>query len=140
MKILPKKGFENLRFGMTKKQVEQLTGKPNKHFKDEDGNDIFVYNSQKMVLNFYADEGFKLGYLTVAAPEVLVHESLIIGKTVDEAKALFTDFKKWEFEDFDTFEHYFNEDNWLVLVCEFGKITKIEIGAIIKNDEFVWAV
>ncbi len=140
MKILLKQGIGDLRFGMTKKQVEQLLGKPSKHFEDEDSNEIFVYNSQKLVITFYEEEDFKLGYLTVSSSEVLINENPIIGKTINQVKTLLPDFKKWDFQDFDTFEHYFDEENWLILVCEFGEITKVEIGAVIKDDEFVWAV
>ena len=47
-------------------------------------------------------------------------------------------FKTWEKEDFDLAENYFNEDNWLILVSEFNEIVKIELGCIIKNDQFDW--
>ena len=47
-------------------------------------------------------------------------------------------FKTWEKENFDLAENYFNEENWLILVSEFNKIVKVELGCIIKNDEFDW--
>jgi phosphatidylserine decarboxylase len=36
-------------------------------------------------------------------------------------------------------ENHFNEENWLILQSEFGRIVKVEIGAVIKNEEdFDW--
>jgi len=46
---------------------------------------------------------------------------------------------KFTQEDFDTFENYFNEDNWVILQTEFDEVVKVELGAIINdNDEFDW--
>ena len=46
---------------------------------------------------------------------------------------------KFTQESFDTFENYFNEDNWFILQTEFDEVVKFEIGAIINNkDEFDW--
>ena len=47
--------------------------------------------------------------------------------------------KSWEVEEFDIAENHFNEENWLILQSEFGEVAKIELGAIINDDdEFVW--
>ena len=46
---------------------------------------------------------------------------------------------KYNQQTFDTFENYFNEDNWFILQTEFDEVVKFEIGAIINNkDEFDW--
>jgi hypothetical protein len=42
-------------------------------------------------------------------------------------------------EEFDTFENYFNEENWIIFQTEFDEVVKFEIGAIINDkDEFDW--
>jgi hypothetical protein len=42
-------------------------------------------------------------------------------------------------EEFDTFENYFNEDNWIIFQTEFDEVVKVEVGAIInQKDEFDW--
>jgi hypothetical protein len=42
-------------------------------------------------------------------------------------------------ETFDTQTNFFNEDNWIIFLVEFGEIVKVEIGAVVKNlDEFDW--
>ena len=46
---------------------------------------------------------------------------------------------KFTQEEFDTFENYFNEENWFILQTEFEEVVKFEIGAIInQKDEFDW--
>ena len=61
MKVNSKSGIDKLLFGMKQKDVEVLYGKPNKQFKDEDENIIYLYNALKLRLTFYEDEAFRLG-------------------------------------------------------------------------------
>ena len=123
---------------MKQKNVEALYGLPSKQFKDEDGNSIYLYNDQKMRLTFYEDEAFRLGYIISSNSELTLFDKKIIGQNCATVKSELP-FKTWEQEDFDSVENYFNESNWLTLVSEFGVITKVEIGAIINdNDEFEW--
>lgn len=141
MKINPKIGIEKLVFGMLQKDVEAIYGKPNKSFKDEDDNTIYQYNKQKLRLTFYKDEGFKLGYVVGSSQELVLLDKKVIGRPLAEIqKELDTkDFAKWEKEEFDTLENYFNEPNWMILQTEFDDVVKVEIGAIINaKDEFEW--
>jgi hypothetical protein len=138
MKINPKNGIDQLLFGMKQNHVESLYGKPNKQFKDEDGNIIYVYNNEKLRLTFYEDEAFRLGYIITSNPEAILLDKNVIGKEVDQIKNELP-FKSWEQEDFDSTENHFNESNWLILQAEYGVIIRVEIGAIINdNDEFDW--
>jgi len=141
MKITPKIGIDKLIFGMLQKDVEALYGKPSKSFKDEDENTIYQYNALKLRLTFYKDESFKLGYIVGSSPELLLLDKKVIGRPVSEVQKELTskDFAKWEKEEFDTLENYFNEENWMILQTEFDDVTKVEVGAIINaKDEFEW--
>ena len=123
---------------MKQKDVEAIYGSPDKFFSDEDDNIICLYYAHKLRLTFYQDEDFRLGYLITSNPELLLLDKKIIGKKVEEVKTELP-FKSWEQEDFDSVENHFNESNWLILQSEFGEIIRLEIGAIIKdNDEFDW--
>lgn len=138
MKINPKNGIDTLLFGMKQKNVEALYGLPSKQFKDEDGNSIYLYNAQKIRLTFYEDEAFRLGYIISSNSELTLFDNKIIGQNCATVKSELP-FKSWEQEDFDSVENHFNESNWLTLISEFEIITKIEMGAIINdNDEFEW--
>lgn len=138
MTINPKNGVDQLLFGMKQNHVETIYGQPSKQFKDDDGNVIYLYNNQKLRLTFYEDEAFRLGYIITSNGEALILDKKVIGKNVSEIKAELP-FKTWEVEDFDSTENHFNESNWLILQAEFDTIIRVEIGAIIKdNDEFDW--
>lgn len=138
MILNPKNGIDKLLFGMQQKDVEAIYGKPDKEFKDDDENIIYLYNKEKLRLTFYEDENFKLGYIISSNPELLLLDKKVIGRNCIELKTELP-FKSWEVEDFDSTENHFNESNWLTLQSEFGIVIRVEIGAIINdNDELEW--
>ena len=138
MKINPKNGVDQLLFGMKQNHVEAIYGKPTKQFVDDDGNSIYLYYNEKLRLTFYEDEAFRLGYIITSNTDATLLEKKVIGRNVAEIKSELP-FTSWEQEDFDSTENHFNESNWLILQSEFGIIIRVEIGAIIKdNDEFDW--
>jgi hypothetical protein len=138
MKLNPKNGIDQLLFGMKQKDVIAIYGTPNKQFEDDDGNIIFLYNESKLRLTFYEDEDFKLGYIITSNQEVTLLDKKVIGRNITELKQEFP-FKTWEQEDFDSTENHFNESNWLILQSEFDAVIRVEIGAIINdNDELDW--
>ena len=141
MQIKPKFGVDKLLFGMKVSDVKNLYGEPNKQFKDEDKNLIYIYNQLQLRLTFYEDEAFRLGYMICSNPDLLLFDALVIGRKVEEVQKELEKYhyKTWEKEDFDSVENHFNEDHWLILQSEFDQISKVEIGAIINNkDEFDW--
>ena len=141
MKINPKNGIDKLLFGMKQNDVIALYGKPNRNYKDEDDNVIFAYNALKMRLTFYLEEELKLGYIVASSPDLELYGNKVIGKKISEVKKELAPkgITKFSQEDFDTFENYFNEDNWFILQTEYDEVVKFEIGAIINaKDEFDW--
>lgn len=141
MKINLKNGIDKLLFGMKQNDVIALYGKPDRNYKDEDDNLIFAYNALKMRLTFYQEEEFKLGYIVASSADLELFGNTIIGKKINDVKKELASkgITKFTEEDFDTFENYFNEDNWIILQIEFGEVVKFEIGAIINaKDEFDW--
>ncbi|HEX9981190.1 MAG TPA: hypothetical protein VGB50_11560 [Flavobacterium sp.] len=141
MILRPKFGVDKLLFGMKREDVIKIYGKADKEFRDDENNMIWLYNLQQFRLTFYEDEGFRLGYIICTNPTLLVLDRNIIGEDVAEVKAYLQQhgLKDWESEDYDMAENHFNEENWTILQSEFGKIVKIETGAIINDkDEFDW--
>jgi hypothetical protein len=141
MEIKPQFGLDKLLFGMKKQHIEQFYGQADAEFKDEDENQILVYNQLKARLTLYADEDFRLGYIVLSHPDVQIKNEKIIGTKITDAKQLVQKMgmQKFEEESFDTITNYFNEDYWMILQAEYGEIIKVEIGAVIKNqDEFDW--
>jgi hypothetical protein len=141
MKINLKNGIDKLIFGMKQKDVTAIYGKPDRNYKDEDDNVIFAYNTLKMRLTFYKDEESKLGYIVASGTDLELSGNKIIGRRIEDVKKDLAakGITKFTQEEFDTFENYFNEENWIILQTEFEEVVKFEIGAIINNkDEFDW--
>jgi hypothetical protein len=141
MTVNLKSGIDKLLFGMKQNDVIAIYGKPDREYKDEDDNVIFAYNSQKMRLTFYQEEAFRLGYIVASHQDLTILGIQVIGKNSAEVKKQLAEkgLTKFTQEAFDTFENYFNEDNWIILQTEFDEVVKVEIGAIINSkDEFDW--
>ena len=141
MKINLKNGIDKLLFGMKQKDVEAIYGKPDRNYKDEDDNQILVYNKLKARLTFYQEEDFKLGYIVASGVDLELFGNTIIGKKISEVKKDLAakNITKFTQEEFDTFENYFNEEHLIILQTEFEEVVKFEIGAIINaKDEFDW--
>jgi len=141
MNINPKIGIDKLIFGMKQNDVIAIYGKPNRNYKDEDDNVIFAYNALKIRLTFYKEEELKLGYLVASSPELELFGNKVINRKITDVKKDLAQkgITKFTQEEFDTFENYFNEENWIILQTEFDEVVKFEIGAIINDkDEFDW--
>lgn len=141
MKINLKSGIDQLLFGMKQNDVTAIYGKPDRNYKDEDDNVILVYNKLKMRLTFYQEEELRLGYIVASSSDLELFGKKVIGKKIGDIKKdlAANGITKFTQEEFDTFENYFNEDNWIILQTEFDEVVKFEIGAIInQKDEFDW--
>ncbi|MBF4470090.1 MULTISPECIES: hypothetical protein [Flavobacterium] len=141
MKINLKNGIDKLIFGMKQNDVTAIYGKPDKNYKDEDDNVIFVYNDLKIRMTFYKDEEMKLGYLVASSSNLELFGNKIINRKITDVKKDLAQkgITKFTQEEFDTFENYFNEENWIIFQTEFEEVVKFEIGAIINaKDEFEW--
>ena len=141
MKINPKNGIDKLIFGMKENDVIAIYGKPDRNYKDEDDNVIFAYNKLKVRLTFYVEEEFKLGYIVASSKDLELFGNKIIDRKISDVKKDLTakSITKFTQEEFDTFENYFNEENWIIFQTELDDVVKFEIGAIItQKDEFDW--
>jgi hypothetical protein len=142
MKINPKKGIDQLLFGMKQKDVIALYGNPDKEYKDEEGNVIFLYHTQKMRLSFYEEEAFRLGYMITSNAALELFSEKIIHQPIKTIQLMLTNkgLKPLEIESFDTVDNYFNESNWMIFQVEYNEVIRFELGAIINDkDEFEWS-
>ncbi|MFK7050766.1 hypothetical protein FLACOL_02001 [Flavobacterium columnare] len=142
MKINPKIGIDQLVFGMKPNDVVKLYGQPNKEFKDEEENLIYLYNEQKWRLTFYEEEEFRLGYIISSNPNLLLFDQTIIAKPIHLIQELLKakNFKPLEIESFDSVDNYFNESNWMIFQVEYNQVIRFELGAVFNDssDEFDW--
>ena len=141
MKINPKIGIDQLVFGMKQNDVIAVYGNPDKQYKDEDNNVIFLYDSKKMRLTFYDDESLKLGYIISSNADLELFSEKIINKSWKSIEEIVTNkgIKSIEKENFDTVDNYFNESNWMIFQVEYNEVIRFELGAIFNDkDEFDW--
>lgn len=141
MILRPAFGFDSLLFGMKQSDIESIYGQPSMYYKDEEDNVILVYNSLMSKLTLYADEGFRLGYIVTSKPDAELYGEKFIGQSFDSLKKRLDKkgYKSWEKEENEGVKLYFNEDFWLFIHEEYDQIFKLEIGALIKNqDDFDW--
>lgn len=84
--IIPGKGLQDLKFGMTKSQVEEEFGKPDETetYKLEDHEEYSVeawhYDLLEMSLTFEEEYDFRLTSIAVSSDEFTVEEGIAIGK------------------------------------------------------------
>ena len=73
-------------------------------------------------------------------PDALLFGTNVIGRNPKEVISELSgkNITDWETAEEDGIQTDFNEDNWLVFVSEFEAITKVEVGALLVNDDFVW--
>ena len=139
MIVNPKNGIDKLIFGMKKKDVSAVYGSPDKHFKDDEKNEIWLYNDKKMRLTFYEDEDEKLGYIITSNPDLELFSQKIINQDWEIIEKLVLDkgIKALEKETFDSIDNFFNESNWMTFQVEFGQVIRLELGATFNDkDEF----
>lgn len=140
MKINLKNGIGDLLFGMREENVTAIYGEPDRTYKDDEDNVIYLYNDKKMRLTFYSDEDFRLGYIISSNPNLELFSHKVVGQKWPEVKEMLKNNKinALEHEPFDTTDNYFNEDNWIIFQVEYNEVTTVEVGAVIVNDDFEW--
>ncbi len=141
MKINLKNGVGELLFGMKENDVKAVYGEPDRTYKDDENNAIYLYNDKKLRLTFYEDEDCRLGYIISSNPNLELFSDKVIGeKWTDVEERLKTKkIASFEKEPFDTTDNYFNEENWVIFQVEYGEVVTVELGAIINDDDdFEW--
>lgn len=144
MEITLGKGIDKLVFGAGLEQVQQLIGKPDRHFDDEDDDNVVIlqYNKLQVQLTFYKDEGNKLGNISSINNELKMKGETFIGKPLELVVALFEKNgvkDEWDREEFQSFTSHFHDQFQLELHEEFGIVTHFEIGVPFMNDdEYQW--
>lgn len=141
MKVNLRTGVDKLLFGMKQQDVKAIYGEPDREYKDDEENIIYVYNKEKFRLTFYSDEDLRLGYIISANPELELFSNKIIGQKWGDVAVVLKENKitSFEKEPFDITDNYFNEDNWVIFQVEFDEVDTLELGAVFNSkDEFDW--
>jgi len=139
MELKPKIGIDNLRFGMSRKEIIEILGEPDREFQLDDfgDNETVLEWKQKMLrLTFYKEENDRFGYLRTMNSNVSYKGLNILNQEPKLVKEkIFSELKEWDKNEFDFLTMYFNENYWLNLNCEYGIVVDLEMGVPFKNDE-----
>jgi hypothetical protein len=142
MQLKPGKGIGELTFGMMPATVVEMLGEPDKIFVSDDEEDEFIYqyNELRLMLTFYKHENDRLGYIRSSNPAVTYYGAPMIDQPVKEMlEGPMKSIKNWQIEKYDFFDTYLNEKSWIVLNVEYERITDLEIGVPLGDDDvYVW--
>ncbi|WP_034257681.1 hypothetical protein [Altibacter lentus] len=145
MKLKPKIGIDNLKFGMSRNEVVEILGEPSRVIIDPSNeNDIILEWSDKLLrLTFYQNENDRFGYIRTKNPDLTYNGKKIINSKVDYVKKeVFGDLvKEWEVDDFKFLITHFDIDLWINLDEEYGIVTDFELGVPFLNDiDYDWPI
>jgi len=143
VELKPKIGVDNLKFGMTQKEIFEVLGSHDRKKVDQDDDEqlLLEYFSLKLRLTVYLNEKFRLGYIRTSNPDLTYNGLKIIGSNIEFAKKeIFGELiKDWEIEEYDFFNTHSNDEYWLTLDVEYGTDTNVELGVTFKNEvEYNW--
>lgn len=142
MKLLPKKGTNQLTFGQSRSEVADIYGPPDREMVDQENDNeiVWEYTEQKLRLTFYPEEAGRLGYIRSSNPQLEIDGLSIIDRKVEEVlNHIEPNRAAWEKDDYDFFTTYFYEPVWLTLNVEFERVTHVELGVAFGDDDaFLW--
>jgi len=85
MEIYLKQGIDELRFGMTRPEIEKVLGKPSRELSDSDNENelIWEYSDKNLRLTFYQNEANRLGYIRSSNPNLTLNDFKIIDEKIE---------------------------------------------------------
>jgi hypothetical protein len=137
MEIHLAKGIDDIIFGMTCFEVEEILGKPNREFHNRDNQiELFwEYTDKKLTLTFYEHKGGRLGYIRSSNPNLSIsNRKLIDAKIEDIQQFIEENSQAWEINEYFSFTSYFFEEQWICLNVKYDRIIDIELGVPFKDE------
>ncbi|EDM44622.1 hypothetical protein SCB49_13660 [unidentified eubacterium SCB49] len=146
MELKPRIGIDNIKFGMTKSEVIEILGSPDKISKEDYGleeetEELIEWNKPKLCLTFEKSENYRLTYIRVQNDDLVYKGKTILKQTTKYIKEeVFSDISnKWEIEKHLFFDVYSDDENWLSFSIELGVANVFEFGVTFTDDnEYDW--
>ncbi|MBF6023002.1 hypothetical protein [Lysobacter niastensis] len=143
MEILPGIGVGELNFGMTKSQVFERLGFPDKSYLTESEAREVQYFALRLALTFEPNNDDRLGWIEVHDKQSTVFGVSPWGMPQPQVLDLFTKSlgERPEKEDYRSFESFTYPESWVELQFEFGSLSCINIGVRYDDSESpMWPV
>lgn len=146
MELKPRIGIDNIKFGMTKSEVIEILGSPDKisnedYGLEEETEELIEWNKPKLRLTFEKSENYRLTYIRVQNDDLVYKGKTILKQTAEYIKQeVFSDISnKWEIEKYHSFDVHSDDENWLSFSIEFGVANEFEFGVTFTDDnEYDW--
>jgi hypothetical protein len=137
MDILPGIGVGDLRFGMTKAQVFERLGFPNKSYLSSSNDREVQYFERRLVLKFETGNGDRLGWIEVHGYDSVMFGESPWGLPQPQVVELISRSLKEEpeHEDFGSFESLTWHDHWVEAQFQFGRLSCINLGVRYDDDD-----
>jgi len=141
MIIKPRVGVQIANFGMSKSQVTESLGQPDKKFMSETGDEIFCYYSEGVALQFEPENANRLGWIQVVSPDAELWGKKVMGLRRAEVEALI-DTHLSESKSKDDYGSWISiswEDSWLELHFSLDHLTQFNLGVPYDGDDVpIW--
>jgi len=138
--VRPLVGLDDVRFGMSRDDVEQLLGEPEERAVEIDATEqteAWYYWTRELSLTFDAEADWRLTTIDVGSPAAELRGKRLVGATLDELRAALPEFAlEWNGSEFEPIEV---DDLSMFLWIEDGVLDSIQwsvpLGA---DDEEQW--
>jgi len=141
MKITPRVGAANARFGMTVHEGIEAMGVPDRDYIDDDGDRCLCYDRLGLVLRFEEVHCGRLGWIMVLNPEATIRGRRAIGIRFSEIES-FLDAEFVEAKDYQDFGYWCSTTwvaSWLEVQYALGWVQQINLGVCFDDaDEPLW--
>ncbi|MCW3804682.1 hypothetical protein [Plebeiibacterium marinum] len=151
--ILIGKGYEDIRFGMTRSEIKKVLGEPDEvdqyasSEEADDNTEAYHYDEIELSVSFDEVDEWKLSSIAVSDPEATLEGQKLLGVSEKEllAKVEGLELGEYEKEDISSPESPDNEvisfyDSSVNFWMENGKVSEIQFGPLWdeENESFIW--
>lgn len=121
------------KLGITRDEMREACGEPDKVSSLEEGDESWAYNSDRITVDFHKDSDFRSAVLSSSNPTITFRGHQVIGMAAEDLIDQFEQagLDDWE-EDEDelsTITDYMNDEANIEMSAEYGFITVVEIYA-----------
>ena len=151
--ILIGKGFDEIRFGMTRQEVKKILGEPDEvdqytsSDEADDNTEAFHYDELELSVSFDELDEWRLGSIAVSSPDALLEGLKLVGDTDENMLEKLSAIELGEYEredvsspespDHEVISFYEASINFWF---ENGVVTEIQFGPLWddENEEVIW--
>jgi hypothetical protein len=134
-------GVDELIFGLTESQVEEILGLANKIYTTDGGCRRLQFFDRMLELSFEPDNDGLLGWIEVHNPDATLFGHKLLSQPRERVLEVIVSKlgQPSECEDYASFDTVFYEEHWLEFHFNFGRLTHINFGVLYgKDDETLW--